>query len=290
MNPTDQTPHEPISAEWRPPSSRLILHDGIWRSDAISQISYPAQGNEACFQVEDQSYWFRHRIDCLEEVITRFPPEGIFWDIGGGNGFVAARLQARGIATALLEPGEGAVNARQRGVHRIVQATLDDAGFAPRSLPAVGVFDVLEHISDDAGFLKQIHDSMILGGRFYCTVPAHNALWSTQDVFAGHYRRYTRATLGAVLARAGFAVEFTTYLFSWLVPVVFLLRTLPSKMHLSNLRRIGTPNEIRSEHRLPRALSGIVGRVHQWESRRLRSLRPVPFGTSLLCVARAIRS
>ena len=66
---------------------------GRWDYYAIGSeaISYPEEGNEACFQIEDQSFWFRHRNNCIQELVRKFPPngKGPIFDVGGGNGFVA---------------------------------------------------------------------------------------------------------------------------------------------------------------------------------------------------------
>lgn len=282
-------PPAPASPDspWRPPSNRLRLHQGLWVSTNQTPISYPEAGNDACFQVEDDSYWFRHRMECIAAVLQHFPVEGTFYDIGGGNGFVTRALQQRGIESVLLEPGAGALNARMRGCERIIQSTLDDAGFAPASLPAAGAFDVLEHLPDDLGFLRGLRDSLKSGARFYCTVPALSALWSAEDDYAGHYRRYSRESLRAVLQAADFQVEFISYFFAWLVLPVFALRALPTRLGLKNRTRVGTLESIRAEHRLPPPLGGVIGRCEEWELARLRARRPIGWGTSLLCVARA---
>ncbi|MDA7629059.1 hypothetical protein N8843_10560, partial [Verrucomicrobia bacterium] len=58
----------------------------------------------------------------------------------------------------LVEPGPaGAMNANHRGVKTVIQSTLEDAGFAPDSLPSAGLFDVVEHIDNDVDFLRLIH-------------------------------------------------------------------------------------------------------------------------------------
>lgn len=107
--------------------------DGIWRSRSSSSISYPDWGNEACFQVEDASFWFRHRNACILEAVQQFPPPGPVFDIGGGNGFVAKGMQDAGIDVVLVEPGEaGAVNAQRRGIRSVICATLADAGWPRR--------------------------------------------------------------------------------------------------------------------------------------------------------------
>jgi SAM-dependent methyltransferase len=275
------------SGSWQPPSAQLELRDGLWQVASVSPVSYPEAGNEVYFQVEDGSFWFKHRMDCIHAVIRQFPPAGTLYDIGGGNGYVAAALQAAGTDVALLEPGHGARNALRRGVHKVICATLEDAGLSPHSLPAAGAFDVVEHIQEDVAFLRSIHARLAPGGRFYCTVPAFGSLWSDEDRHAGHARRYSRATLVQALQDAGFTVEFTTYFFTWLTLPVLLFRALPSKMRLTNRAKIGTIEATRADHELPRLLRGLIGRAHAWELGRLARRQPLPFGTSLLCVARA---
>lgn len=39
----------------------LKFQDGIWEAIKIEKISYPEAGNNACYEIEDQSFWFKHR-------------------------------------------------------------------------------------------------------------------------------------------------------------------------------------------------------------------------------------
>jgi hypothetical protein len=56
-------------------SESLRLGDnGIFYAGASEAISYPEEGNEACIQIEDQSFWFRHRNECIRELVRNFPP------------------------------------------------------------------------------------------------------------------------------------------------------------------------------------------------------------------------
>src|SRR5207249_3972828 len=124
--------------------------------------------------------------------IKRYPPRTPFYDVGGGNGIVALALEKAGIPAIVVEPGvAGVKRARERGIEA-KHATLDTAGFAPASLGSIGMFDVVEHIKDDVGFLKQARSYLQPGGRLYLTVPAYQALWSGEDVYAEHFRRYTK--------------------------------------------------------------------------------------------------
>lgn len=272
---------------WSPPSNALHSHEGIWRAHEISHVSYPDEGNEACFQVEDSSYWFAHRNHCILEVVRQFSPAGTIYDIGGGNGFVALGLQHAGWDVALVEPGQGALNASRRGLNQVVWAALEDTGFKAGTLPAAAAFDVIEHIENDVGFLTTIRSLLLPGGRFYCTVPAMNALWSDEDVHAGHFRRYSPTALSETLSKAGLEVEFITPFFAWLTLPVFLLRALPFRLWGGKAAERGSVAAVKSDHRLPAALAAPVSRLHEWELSRLRRHRAIPFGTSLLCAARA---
>ena len=256
--------------------------DGIWFARRQGQISYPADGNAACLQIEDRSFWFRHRNRCITSLVRRFSPQGIFLDIGGGNGYVAKGLEQAGFACALLEPGiDGAVSARRRGIDPVICASLEDLEMAPSSIPAAGMFDVLEHIDDEADALRQVRALLQPGGRLFLTVPAYAFLHSADDVAAGHFRRYTLAGLCRSLRCGGFRIDHATYMFAPFPPLVFLLRTVPSWLGL----REGVDERAAAELAPDRLAASVVGRLLDVEARWLEAGRTIPFGTSCLAVA-----
>ena len=266
-------------------ASNLELGEhGIWFSRNSSEVSYPSSGNEACYEIEDSSFWFQHRNRCLIACVKAFPPSGPIIDIGGGNGFVSQGLQSSGWETMVVEPGRaGALNARRRGVERVICSTLENAGFRERSLPAVGLFDVIEHIQEDRQFLAMLRSLLVEAGRVYITVPAYSWLWSSDDTFAGHHRRYTLASLRSVLDRSGFEVEFESYIFSLLPLPVFLVRSIPSRF---GLRPKELPNSAQ-QHRLSSSGRTFADLAFQWELKAIEQRRSIPFGGSCLVVARA---
>ena len=90
-------------------------------------------------------------------------------------------IKNAGFDAVVIEPGiQGAMNARNRGLSPVICSTLEDAGFKDHLIPAVGLFDLLEHIKDDISFLKTVKDLLIPGGRLYITVPAYSFLWSVE--------------------------------------------------------------------------------------------------------------
>ena len=259
--------------------------DGLWWPRNRSRVDYPDEGNAFCYQIEDQSFWFQHRNACLLAVMARFPPGGTVFDVGGGNGYVARALTAAGVPAVVVEPGPtGASNARSRGLDPVICSTLDDAGFRPGSMPAAGLFDVLEHIEDDRGVLGRLAELIPRGGRLYLTVPAYQWLWSNEDAISGHHRRYTTHQLARVVADAWFAIEFTSYLF-WPLPLpILLLRALPARIgHRPRIDLDAIRRELKpSQGTALKTLRGVLDLERRWLARGRR----IPVGGSCLLVAR----
>ncbi|MFT6987793.1 MAG: SAM-dependent methyltransferase [Psychromonas sp.] len=263
-------------------------HDGIWYSAETKNLSYPSDGNEACFAVEDNSFWFRHRNDCIASVVKSYPPEnnGTIFDIGGGNGFVSLGLANAGFNVALLEPGKvGASNAKKRGISNVICATTETAKFTPNSLSAVGLFDVIEHIEDDLNFLKSVKELMKKNACLYVTVPSYSFLWSLEDVTAGHFRRYKLNSILSVLQLAGFKIEFASYIFKYLPIPIFLLRTIPFKLGLAKKDKMN--NVTSRDHAVEGGvLSNLIDLSLHSEIDTLNIGKSMSFGGSCLIVAK----
>jgi SAM-dependent methyltransferase len=261
---------------------------GIYESKGDTNISYPESGNDACMQIEDDSFWFKHRNNIIAESVKNFNQGRTFFDIGGGNGFVAKRIQDEGSQVVLVEPGkQGAVNAKTRGVENIVCSTLEDAGFLKDSIDSVGLFDVVEHIEDDLKFMKNINNFLNKDGLVYITVPAHKMLWSKEDDDAGHFKRYTLKSMGQLLKDSGFKVEYSTYFFSILPLPIFLLRTIPSKLGLN--KNSNDIDKHKKEHSNKEGmLSGFIQSIWNKELAKVRNKKKISFGGSCFVVAKKI--
>lgn len=214
-------------------TSLVRTADGIYASSGNHEVSYAEDGHDACFNVEDHSFWFQHRNNCIAAMVANHPYQGALLDIGGGNGYVARRLAEEGRDVVLLEPGwVGARNARRsRALEHVVCATIEDAGFRPGCFGAIGMFDVIEHVEDDRGFLERSARLLGPGGRLYLTVPCHDWLWSKADIDAGHYRRHTIGSVERLLDGL-FSVDYMSYFFRPLVIPQYLLRALPYRLGL----------------------------------------------------------
>ena len=210
-------------------STELVYKDGIYFAKSQPEISYPEQGNQHCYQIEDDSYWFKHRNECIVAAFKKYATQNTFFDIGGGNGFVSKYLENEGVDCVLVEPGvQGCLNAKERQLKNIVCSTLEEAKIKTNAIPNIGVFDVVEHIKNDNQFLKMIHNYLIPNGLVFITVPAYNTLWSNEDIEAGHFRRYTTKTINDKLINNGFEIIYSSYIFSILTLPILLFRSIPS--------------------------------------------------------------
>jgi len=264
--------------------SKLNNKKGIWYPpNSQSDISYPEDGNSICYQIENDSFWFKHRNLCILSVLNSFlPVSQLFCDLGGGNGFVSKFLQQNGYTVCLIEPGTiGAQNAQKQGVKLIINSTLENLTEINLNFPAIGMFDVLEHIEDDLKFLKQVHSSLEENGLLVFTVPAFNSLWSENDNIAGHYRRYTLQTAENVLQKANFSVEYKTYMFSPLYIPLFLFRSLPSRFGFINKNNVR--NKTLSHHKKE---NSILKKLLSSELKDISNLKSKTIGSSCLIVAR----
>ncbi|MEQ9467039.1 MAG: class I SAM-dependent methyltransferase [Ekhidna sp.] len=253
------------------------IDSGYYRATGITEnISYTHEGHQKIEKSESESFWFRHRGRCIQAIIRNFPSEAIA-DVGGGNGKVSRMIQGMGVESLLIEPVQYATDvAWKNGQKYLIQGTMESSGIKAGSLPAIGLFDVLEHIKNDTDFLRQVHTALTPGGILYLTVPAYQFLYSNFDSSVGHFRRYRLRELKDKMWQAGFQVEFASYLF---LP-------LPLPMLIRKMRKqpvAVTPSDhVKTNTFLGKVLLFILSPERVFIQRKWK----VPLGSSCILVAR----
>jgi len=76
-----------------------------------------------------------------------------------------------------------------------------------QSFDTVVCLNVVEHVQDDLGAMRNVWNALSDGGRAIILVPSGPGLYGTLDEVLGHFRRYTREQLVSVAEQAGFRVE-----------------------------------------------------------------------------------
>jgi len=255
------------------------------KSRSEDTIYYPVERFDIrCQEIEDLSYWFIHRNRCILQAICNYPPRNPFLDVGGGNGYVTKMLQNNGVFAILVEPAVAACqNAFQhRGIEQIVCAPLEKAGFKKETAGSIGVFDMIEHLPNDRFFIEQAFDILSENGLLFITVPACPWLKSYNDLYAGHFRRYTKSSLTRLLDNR-FSVLYCSHIFGLLVLPLFFFRSLPFRLGLTKKRRFLT-SHVEHGIKKPRFTKFIL-RLLEHEVSSIANGQENKIGSSLLCVA-----
>jgi SAM-dependent methyltransferase len=176
----------------------------------------------------------------------------------------------------LIEPAENNIPAlRARFADdsrvRIHHGYLEDIGDSGVAETVIAV-NVLEHVENDAEFLRAAHLTLTPGGSLLLLVPAVPKIYGSLDKAFDHFRRYTRSGLERSLLAAGFEIE---------------------RLHYLNLVGVAawfTAGRILNRTTLGRSQVRFYDRwVIPW-LRRIDSLFRPPVGQSLLAIARKPRA
>jgi SAM-dependent methyltransferase len=147
------------------------------------------------------------------------------------------------------------------------------------------LFDVLEHIEDEVGALRQVCKVMRPGGLLFITLPALRFFWSMNDAVAHHYRRYSRADLERLAQQTGLELRTSRYFMFFLSPLLWLSRLGMPDPDCMTLDQINQYKR-KTTHRLPpRPINGLLKAVFGAET-PLGHWLPFPWGTSVLGVFR----
>lgn len=259
--------------------------NGIHILNKQFKVDYPETGHTDTVKFEDGSFWFKHRNNVICNTIDRYGIQGNFVDVGGGNGLQAKFIQTNypQLKSCLVEPGYyGCLEASKRGVKYIYNSLFQDFDFQGFDTAYVGLFDVVEHIQDDAGFLIEVKAKLKKGTRIIITVPTYNWLWSDLDDYGSHHRRYNKKTIQELASKTGLQLTYFSYFFSYIVPLTYLLRVIPYK-----IRGARSKEEIlkaEAEQHIPNPIiNGFFSAVSSIE-RKILKLGSLPFGASAIFV------
>jgi len=143
----------------------------------------------------------------------------------GGNGVFLRRyghVVGMDLAPEALGPGS------ERLPGRLVRGSVLSLPFADNSLDLVTSFDVLYHrgVPDEVAALREVRRVLRPLGRLLIRLPAYEFLRARHDQAVHTRRRYTAATVRALLGEAGFFVERCSYVNTLLFPIPLMQRLI----------------------------------------------------------------
>ncbi len=111
----------------------------------------------------------------------------------------------------------------ERALLDLTQPPFDDARrHVGEGVDSVLCLNVLEHIEDDVAALRGLRELLAPGGNIVLQVPNHPWLFGSLDTTYGHQRRYSPATLRAVVREAGLEVDWLRRFNPYAIPGWFL--------------------------------------------------------------------
>jgi SAM-dependent methyltransferase len=179
-------------------------------------------------RAEDRHWWYRGRRNVIERVIAdlKLPARARILDAGCGSGRNMIELARHGTVTGVELSGTSVDVARARGAGEVIAGSVLEMPFDGDSFDFSVCLDVIEHLEDDLGALRELRRVLRPGASLLVTVPAYQWLWSGHDEVNHHHRRYTRRSLQRVAEEAGWEQVRATYFNSLLLPLAILLRVL----------------------------------------------------------------
>lgn len=208
----------------------LRLHADVTPMDLPGSAFSDTQYDEAYPEGIQNHFWHLARNRLIAATVRRAAPAiGRVLEIGCGPAIVLRHLRAANIDCWGCDLGQPRVPAECADrVFKQQDCLHLDAEFR-RSVDALLLLDVLEHIEDGVGFLRAISDGFANSRALIVTVPARAELWSNYDRHYGHFRRYDRATLARTLEAGGFTLRHQRYFFQELYLPMLLAKQMPSQ-------------------------------------------------------------
>jgi hypothetical protein len=219
-------------------------------------------------------WYYRSKAEAVERCLTGNPFNTIL-DVGAGSGFFSRHLLANTPAGAAycVDPNyphewRETVAGKPLSFLRGTEAVAADL---------VLLMDVLEHVDDDVGLLREYAAKALPHAAFLISVPAFRWLWSAHDVFLGHRRRYTLPQLEANVRRAGIEVIRSNYFYGAVFPLAAAVRLL----RRGHGHDATASSDLRRHHPAVNSLLHVICSAETTVMSRNRA-----FGLSIFCLGR----
>lgn len=240
---------------------------------------------------EETYWWHRARRAMSLRLLRRHGlAAGCRWlDLGcgpGGNLRLLQPLQPDLVVGVDLYP-EALASARQKAPEAsLVRADISRRlPFADAAFDVATTFNVLYHawVASEADVLAEAKRVLRPGGLMLVTEPAFSILAREMDVVAMTRRRYRRGEFAALLRAAGFEVLLSSYFTSFGFPLLLGMKALRSLRAGWSHEDSGPQADMKP---LSPALGDVLHGLATIEARAIEGGIPMPFGTTLVCLAR----
>ncbi len=233
-------------------------------------------------QAEAKHWFLSARRDLIKGFLRKEKRDIAILEVGCSSGVLVGELQEVGFEnTHGLDISPKAVDlARSRGIAAVRVTDGRNFDFPDCYFDYVVSSDVLEHIENEHEALDEWCRVLKSEGKLVIMVPAFQFLWSDHDVANNHFRRYTKRSLSAVLARHRLKIVRATYwnffLFGVAVAVRSFSKIIPHAKDRSPEGRL---------YQFGKAVDGALKMFLRIENTLIAHGINFPFGVSVVVIA-----
>jgi SAM-dependent methyltransferase len=235
---------------------------------------------------EPRHFWFRGFrwfVTPLVRRATMDRQKPRILDCGCGTGANIELLNRFGVSYGFDLSEAGLYIGRELGRNCLVRASVTAAPFSSERFDLVTCFDVLITLqeADERVAIAEMYRLTRRGGFVLINVAAMKVLRGDHSVLSREIRRYTRDSLARLVTGAGFEIVRLTYTHAALFLPLLLIRTL------HRVRGLAQEADALSEIAVPPSpINAVLSGLLWCESLASRVCGAMPFGSSLLCLAR----
>lgn len=232
---------------------------------------------ENMYKTEETHWWHRAKRAVVSNILNTLgrKKELKILDVGCGTGKNLEAFSVFGEVWGVDSAEEAIYFCKKRSQEKVIRATIDKVPLPDESWDAITLLDVLEHVDQETA-LPELKRLLKPKGSLVITVPAFPSLWSQWDVILHHKKRYTISSLTQALIQHGYIVDTICYMHSYLFIPAYIIRKIKNQSIDVEYR-----SDFDHSNRVIGAVLTALFRIEQYISR----LIPIPFGTSIICLA-----
>lgn len=234
-------------------------------------------------KINQEYFWHKARNAFINIILSKYlknNKKNNILEIGCGTGYQSNIISKYGEYIG-LEKNSKAMEELKKINKKVIDSSIEDYK-TEEKFNAICLFDVLEHIKNDAEIIKKINSLLKNDGLLFITVPAKKILFSEHDLAMEHYRRYEKEELKDLLTKNNFVIKEIGCWNSLLFPLISVFRIIKKNICKKNKSRQKYRSDVQS---LPKIINKLLYSILILENKLIKLGLKIPFGLSLYVVA-----
>lgn len=192
--------------------------------ERLSETSLVSMSDEWFEYANMDHFWMLWRLNILRKIFKKIDLKGkSMLEIGCGNGIFKAQLEKEGYTIDGCDLNITALKYAEKGKGRLLLYNIFDKKIElMNKYDCIFLMDVIEHIDNEAFFVKTAMEHAVDKGYIVFNVPAHNYLFSKYDIEAGHLRRYNKKKIKELFKSCNISEIYIGYWGFLLIPIALL--------------------------------------------------------------------